>query len=536
MNYDEIERLRKSGNLDEAYQMASLDLKEASQIFNSDSQNEDSDYPDQQFAIDDDNQEVVAETPLTLSKRAMAWVLYEYLKRNTEKENFQEFLNYLMEYNDLGLSDSEKMVTNQVLWLIAKMAFEYTKEPDFDVADMEELFEITSQLEFSRQNKGYSMLFKAFHKALKDSEKYIELADWWDFNNFIRDDYNFTQNDDGTKTMAVVEQAYSKFSRHLINALESAEGTNREIILKEKIKNLIPRIEDVCRRNKFYKKLPQYHVRLLIAGGEYPKAFSILLAKAKERNDEFWVWEMIADAFATEPEKKIACLCSALRCRMNGRNLVATREKLTHLFTDLELYDEAKTEIAQILRFCHQQKLEIPDTVAEWGDQLWYRQAVVKTNNEEIYQNYAHIIEEIIYHDIPQKKVVVEFVNQPRKILNFIALDFSKGYFKFGNSLAKVKEGDVLLVRLKKIDEEGRFELINGKKVKEKHIEGLLKDFAGEVIIMPGKPFGFVSGLFIPPDMCKKYHLENGDRVTGMSMISFNKKKEEWGWKVISLD
>jgi hypothetical protein len=535
MNYDEIENLRKAGNLEEAYQKASQYLKEVNQTHT---------ITEHQFNTDNDSPEdetsngnigTAPDNPINLSKIAMAWVLYEYLKNNTDRENFDNFYAYLTEYQKLDLGENGKLVTNQLLWLISKAVFEFSKTPDFEIAKMEQLFDLIKTLYFTRQNKGYSVLFKAFHKALKDSDKYIELAEWWDFSNFINDDYNYTLNADGTKIMAIAEQAYNKYCKRLIYAINNTDGDEEEK-LKEKINQFVPQVAEVCRRNRFYHKLHQNHVRLLIAGGNYPKAFSLLMEKAKKQGNDFWVWEMIADAYDTDQDKKLACLFYALKCKTNSKNVIAIREKVARIFVEMELFDEAKTEIAQILRICHFNKLEIPDSVAEWGDRQWYRDSAVNENNDAIYRKYYHFIEDIIYQDIPQRKVVVEYVNQPRKILNFIGSDLTKGYFKFDKNFGKLKEGDVLLVRLKELDQNGRFEMVHGKKIRERHIEGLLKDFAGEVVIMQGKPFGFVSGLFIPPDICKKYRLEHGDRISGIAMLSYNKKKDDWGWKVTSID
>jgi hypothetical protein len=535
MNYDEIDQLRKSGNLDEAYQKASLALKEANQVAEGAVELQQV----QASGIDDDDEQALhngQENPLVKSKNAMAWVLYDYMKQNTQKENYHSFYQYLIEYIALDLGEQEKLITNQVLWVLAKMVFEYTKEADFEVAEMEKLFDVISDLNFSRQNKGYSMLFKAFHKALKDSTRYIDLVEWWDFNNFIRDDYNHVKNDDGTRIMAIVEQSYTKYAKHLINALENADDEPEKNILQQKINAFIPRVREVCRRNKFYKKLPQYQVKLMVAGGEFSKAFELLINKAKEQQPDFWVWEMIANAFDAEPEKKLACLCAAATCKTNARKIVEVRQKIAEMFLEKQLFNEAKTEIALILRTCQYQKMEIPELITEWGDQSWYRQSVVKENNIGTYKQYKSVTDDIIFHDIPQRKVVVEFVNQPRKILNFIGTDLSKGYFRYGNNLGKVKEGDVLLVRMSRIDNEGRHELINAKKTGERHIDGLLREFAGQVLIPPNKPFGFVSDLFIPPDICKDYRLEDGERITGLAMLSYNRKKEDWGWKVVSVD
>lgn len=529
MSYTEVEQLRKSGNLDEAYEMAITDLKMASQGTGDNT-------PLIVTATEDEPEEEPHEDAVTLGKRAMAWVLYEFMKQNTAKEDFETFMDYLREFINLELDPDEKMVVNQLVWVIGKVAFEYTKDPDFDQEPMDRLAEIAMTLNFSKQSKGYSFLFKAMHKALKDSPRYIDFASWWDLRSFIRDDYKFTKQDDGKRIMAVAEQGCNRYSKQLIRAMQNADDEGTREYIREKIDDFLPIVEDSIQHNRHYRKLPYYQVKLLLTIGDTSAAYRILKSKARDNQEEFWVWELLAEAFDDESEKQIACLCSAMMCRSKPVKIFETRLKLTNLLIIQEYYNEAKTEIAQLLRCCFENKWDIPEEVTEWGDQKWYASATVAKNNHELYESYMPVADEIIFGDIAQRKVVVENVNHEKSILNFIGLDYEKGYCKFNKSLRKVKAGDVLLVRIKSTGFEGRYNLLSAKILNEKYLEGILKHFAGEVIKPTNKAFAFIDGMFVTPEVCSKYRLDDGEYVTGKAMISYNKKKEEWGWKVISID
>lgn len=532
MSYTEVEHLRKSGNLEEAYQLAASDLKMA---IEQDPVNPDpTEIKPDEIGVSDE--EMLADGPLTLGKRAMAWVLYDFMKQNTDRENLSSFMSYLNEFVALELNPEEKMVVNQLVWLIGKAAFEFTKQPDYDIKEMEKLADITMKLQYSKQSKGYSFLFKALNKALKDSPKYIDFVSWWDLRSFIRDDYRYTKQDDGKRIMAVAEQGFNRYAKQLLRALDNKPDAETESILIDKIRDFLPIVQEAINHNKHYRKLPYYQVKLLIASGESSLGLKILNKRAKENQDEFWVWDLLAGTFAEDTEKQIACLCTALQCRAKPYQIINARMKLAKLLIAQQYYDEAKTEVALLLRSCLENKYEIPDEVTEWGEHAWYGTAKVNDNNYTMYQDYRMVADDIIFGDIPQQKVVVENVNQEKNILNFIGLDYEKGYCKYNNSLRDVMEGDILLVRLKPTGFEGRFNLLSAKILKEKYLEGILKHFAGEVIIPTNKAFGFVDGMFITPDVCSRYNLINGDWVTGKAMISYNKKKEDWGWKVISID
>lgn len=529
MSYNEVEELRKSGNLQGAYALAMEDLNEAiKNEINPESLPE---------SLPESNEETVTkESLIVLGKRALSWVLYDLLKQNTSVENFDAFMALLREFVDLKLDPSEKMVVNQLIWLIGKAAFEFTKEPDFDISRMEELLDTTMKLNFSKQTKGYSFLYKAFHKALKDSPRYIDFASWWDLWYFIRDDYKYTQQDDGRKIMAVAEQGFNRYAKHLLIAWENNPDEALRENLRKKITDFIPVVETAMKHNKHYHKLPFYHIKLLFALDDFQNGFSLLKKRARQNQNEFWVWQLLGELYADDIDKQMACFCTSMLCRSKLENIIEMRVKLAGLFIRQGMYDDAKTEIALILRACLENKWDFPEEVADWGDEPWYSLAKVNENSINIYESFKPVIDEIMFGDIPERKIVVESVNAPKKILNFLGTDYTKGYLKYDKILKKVQEGDILLVRIKDSGIEGRFNVFSAKKLSEKYLDGILKPFSGEVIKPAAKNFAFADGMFITPDLCTKARLKDGEHISGKAMISYNKKKDEWGWKAISID
>jgi len=62
----------------------------------------------------------------------------------------------------------------------------------------------------------------------------------------------------------------------------------------------------------------------------------------------------------------------------------------------------------------------------------------------------------------------------------------------------------------------------------------VMKSFKGELRIKEGQFFGFVELIFVAPELIKKDNLKNGQIIKGEALVSFNKKKGEWGWKAIN--
>jgi hypothetical protein len=144
------------------------------------------------------------------------------------------------------------------------------------------------------------------------------------------------------------------------------------------------------------------------------------------------------------------------------------------------------------------------------------------------------IAEDLLFSDIPEETVFVEFVNADKKMLNFIVSEKKFGFLKYDRFLSDVKVGDILRVRFQGGSNEGMHQLYTAIKVKDDHFRKLFtKEISGIVKMSDGKPFGFIEDIFIHPSIIKKYNLANGIPHQGIAIKSFNQEKKKWGWKLI---
>ena len=153
----EIKELRQAGKLEEALELA--------------------------------NNELMAQPDNIWCKRNLSWVLYEFVKINTDQQHFNEFIRWLNEIKGLNLPQDETMLFENLSWQVGKMVFNLmkTNSPDFDKLSM--VYETVKTFQFPRPSEAFSFLFKAFHKAFKDTNQYIEFADWWNFENLRTQDF-----------------------------------------------------------------------------------------------------------------------------------------------------------------------------------------------------------------------------------------------------------------------------------------------------------------------------------------------------------
>lgn len=528
MPIQEVTSLRKAGKYKEAYDLAQKELREkAKSIINLDVP---FDSPVGAFFKAKGEEEAWRKSELLIwEKRALSWALYSLLKSDINKENKVAFINHLDEIRDLDLPGDEDLLYEKLCWQVGSMIFLLSNNPEQNKDQIEKIYRIISSFSFKKPDEGYSFLFKSFQKALKDSPHYIEFADWWNFENFRSEDYLEEEFND-KKIISIAEQAYIAYARHLLETYKPSEG---QISRKEKIEAFIPRLDQLINSHPEHQYPPYFLAKLLLETGNEENSLSAIIPFAQKKQNEFWVWDVIAGAFPDKPDTRISCYCRALLCSAQDKYLIKLRQTFAGLLINKKMYQEAKTEIENIIRVRNENNWDIPEQIRNWIKQPWYQDIKAFCNNLEFYQNHAPNANELIYSNIPEKTVAVEFVNRNRKILNFIDGDKNQGFFKYDHFKNKVNVGDLLVVRLKSIGNDGLFRALTIKKSENTEFEGVLKMFTGEIHIPAGKDFGFVDDVFIPPISIKTIQLINGQKVQGRAVISFNKLKGEWGWKGI---
>jgi hypothetical protein len=261
---------------------------------------------------------------------------------------------------------------------------------------------------------------------------------------------------------------------------------------------------------------------------------SALLPFAKKNRNDFWVWEILAEAFSNDADKVFACYCKALSCKSPEEMLVSLRQKMAGIFISRKLYNEAKTEIELLIEARNSHGFKIPNEVVNWQSQEWYKTAIFQRSNFGFYKQFTSIAESLLFSDTPEEMVIVEFVNADKKMLNFIASESKFGFFKYDRFFKEVKVGDTLKVRFQGGTKEGMYQLYTAIKVNDEVFKKqFLKEVSGSVRIPTGKPFGFLDDTFIHPTLVTRKKLTDGMQIEGNAIKSYNQEKEQWSWKLI---
>jgi len=459
------------------------------------------------------------------NKRAAAWVYYDFLKKHQNIDSIDQFNEYLAKIIELHLPQDEKMVFDNLAWQIGKMIFILSNEPEIKKQEIKGIFNAIKSFHFTKPGEGYSFLFKAFHKVSKDSQDYLELVNWFGLASFMPADFLQEEMKDGKKMMAFVEQVYIAYAKCLLefNDTQAEEG----------ILTFIDALEHIIEKHPEYQYPPYFKAKLLLKIGDKQNILSAILPFAKQKQSEFWVWEVLSEAFPENDERRLSCICKAMTCNTPDKFLLNIREKLATILINKNFLAEAKTEIEKIVQTRKDNGWPIPPKVKNWMVQPWFTVTTSNKNNLRFYSQFISKANEILFFDVPEQNIAVEFVNYDKKVLNFVAPEKISGHFKYDKFLSKVSIGDVLSVRLKNAGEEGWYKLLTVQKTTEAELKGVLNSFAGVVKIIDGKDYGFVENIFISPVIFTNHKLRVGDKIAGRAIISYNKQRREWVWKAL---
>ena len=502
MSFKEIKELRQTGKLEEALQMA--------------------------------NQALETEPENIWNKRAAAWVYYEYLKKNAQPESFIAFKENLIKIKNLQLPEDEKMVFDNCAWQIGSLVFALQKTEHVDYGKINELFEIIRNYHFTKPSEAYSFIYKAFHKGYQNWSNYLTFADWWNFDNLRSEDY-LKEEFKGKKMMSIAEQAYIAYSKKLLEGEALDPFGQQRVIDKEKIQSFLPKLDSLIDKQPDYQYPPYFKAKLLLASGSDENVLSAFIPFAKQKRNDFWVWELMAEIFSEDKEIQFACYCKALSLKTPEDFLVKLRQTFSEMLIEKKMYNEAKTEIQKVIATRAKHEWKLPNQIVQWKEQEWYNSAIAKKDNNDLYSKHFKQAEEILFQDIPEELIVVEFVNENKNMLNFVKSKSKFGFFNYSGNLTKPQIGDLLKVRFNGEGQGGFYKILTAKKADSNERTNAVKNFEGIIKVVSPQNFGFIEDIFIEPRIIERSKLNNGQQVKGRAILSFNKKKNEWGWKAIEI-
>jgi len=492
MSSQQITKLRKEGKIQEAFELAQ-------QLLQSDAEN-------------------------IWNRRAMAWVYYELLKKDTEANNFDAVLEKLSATAQLKLPENENVFYKNIAWLLAR----YLNKHAFSSSGLDKLFKLIRDFRFPKPEAGYTFLLKSFTKHAAEWGDFIGFVHWWGLQNFLPENYEPTQLQNGKEILSDVERVYISISKHLLkNPLD-----------KEQTEWFLPYISDICANYPQMQYPHYYHAKLLLASGNKERFLKAFIPFARKKKSDFWVWDLMSEIFDENDSRYFACLCRSLSCKAKVKFNLNVKEKFAERLMHKGMLAEAKHEIDEIVNCRNQEGWKIPGRVHTWLKNESIAKAIPVKSNTALYQKYAPDANQILFYDLRPGLVVVEKVNPKHQIIHFVAEGKKHGSFLYRGFKLNPAPGNIYSVRFlnEKDPKNALFYKAATIESTDKTVpESLLKTIGGKINIRQGNSFGFVASVFVPPDIVQKHKLNNGDTIKATALLAYNKAKKNWSFKVVEL-
>lgn len=502
MTVSEISSLRKDGKFQEAY-------NECEQLL--------SQYPDDRYV-----------------RTTMAWCIKSLAESHAKASNYKEFAEVLSKLTPLKLSDiGELSMTNRFAWDIKTLFDNLKVHPELlqDAALL--VFDAIRKLDFFKPHKNYTLILDCFLKVkLRQAAPWGRLCDfidWWGFDNLLSEDFQRIPLKNGKSIPSVAERTHIVYYKVLMNQI-----SNR-VYSTERIDGFLKRLDDLNVAHPEFAYTLYHKSLLLLALNKKDEALDSIRPFVKHKQNEFWVWDVLGDTTEND-DIKLSCLCRSLLCRTKPEFIGKVRIKAAQLMIKKELFDNARTELDAFFNTYKTNGWHISTDLESLTKQQWYLSASNLGNNISFYKSHLDPSEQFLFHDMPEIPIIIEHNNKDKHVCHFITKEKKKGFFFTKGVKENFKENTVYLVRLsKKSDSDKAFQLLTHKRDEniDNYIGIFFERFNDKIRIREGNNFGFVNDIFVNLNLDNT--LANGDMVTGLSVISYNKKKDTWGWRAISV-
>lgn len=132
---------------------------------------------------------------------------------------------------------------------------------------------------------------------------------------------------------------------------------------------------------------------------------------------------------------------------------------------------------------------------------------------------------------------VVDHINDQKKLIHFIVDRHIDGVIQFSELHDNFEVGETIAVRVSKyVSKRGSgYRVLTSSKTDKAAPENLVKPFKG--VVREEKGMGFTDdGIFIPPPLMQNHQIVDQNEITGKAILSYNKKRSEWGWRSLLID
>lgn len=328
---------------------------------------------------------------------------------------------------------------------------------------------------------------------------------------------------DGRSIPSLAERIFIAYAKALI----------REPATAGKILEVISDIvEPVLESYSHMQYVPYFKAKLLLKIGNAAEGMTAFLPFARKKQREFWVWQVMAECHEEQQELYLSCLCKALTCKTKPEFLCGIKERIIPVLIAKGEYHWAKSELDDLIRIRGKNGWGLRSNHHKMLHQPWYNSAQSLALGHH-YQAYALKASKLLEGnlDAGQKySIVVTAVNPVKKMFEFISDAKQVGFTSFQVS---PEPGDILEIWGEFSGAFFRQAALRSIEVALDSVSIVRKIIQGKLQVPEGKNFGFVDGVFVGPEVIKRWGLILGEDLKGIAVLAPVKRDGPLKWKFV---
>jgi hypothetical protein len=479
------------------------------------------------------------------------WVMYDYLKRS--ENDLNTYCNNLKMLNDIAhfsfSSNNNEFVTtllNSVLWSVRRVAMKGEMAANRVLIEFLRFVD-GSAVFIEQRGEGYPLsdndaspsrlLIKELRNRLHDNN-YFLLMDMIGFCWFDNRDYMKTSFTD--KDGKIVESrplAETTLNYHAKKLIKSDE----QFATQDRVNIFLPILTRAISSHPDYEWLPYYRIQLLMKIGDSEQAFSEVTEFARNKNRDFWVWDLISDL--VDGDEKFNCLCAGLLCKTKAEMVVGLQKKAFPHLLERGSCPEAKLVLEKMIDTRTRNGWKVsPELLAE-REQNWYKNCDRASTLNNL-QPFAEEAKRILYQSMPFTDVFITYINEDKGAISFLYIvnsETREGFFykdSIGKSYAWKVNASVRLKMISDKKHENLFSVFDVESGDNEFAKRFVKPFSGTFEKV--KEFGFIRDVgievFVNPVLVKEHRLLPFSTVSGTVIKKRDKKKNCMAWFITSID
>lgn len=409
MSYREVNELRKSGQLDEALEMANADLEKdnsawsyralfwvlhdmCKQCLANDQKDQAAELVEKMkeiFPSMDAGQDSVAEKQLDFLERQLS--PFSAIIKQADQDS-RASSTVVKAFNDvkdivcndeIGLDDFQHRTAGWILYRYAKHQLE--KKATYNVKLALSLY---LKLKVEKPSSLHSSILRMaveLETEFKNDFKFTTFLEMWGFENFSEEDWEQFTTDDGRKLPCLVEKAIGRYCKELVD--DHIKLVPDEFIqLIEKARNKFPRDG----------KLELNYARLLAARGETNQAINAYRS-VTQKIPQAYVWQEMA-ALISDREIRQAVLCKVITMQRDEQFLGDTRLLLAQQLIEDGNFEAAKFELDTYYRAKQEKGWSVKPPFRELADRIPAGIQATR-DNKELYRSKLDALNVFMYPD-----------------------------------------------------------------------------------------------------------------------------------------